>query len=335
VTRPSQPRSASWIGWLVGAAAVLAVIGAAVHRSEARDFAALAQRAHPSWLLLALALQAATYAAQGQIWRVVSRAAGVPLSPLAAYKLSLAELFVDQALPSAGISGTLLVAGSLERRGMPRPAVHAGVLLRLASYYVAYALALGTALLAARVSLLLDAWVALGSVLFVGFATALAAIALALPGRAPHGLLRRAASFPALARPLRILTDADPGLVRSPWLLFQACACHLAILGLDAATLRVLIEALGAHVPAVGLFASFMISTLFRTIGILPGGLGSFEAASVLTLHMIGLEIPVALAATLLFRGASFWLPMLPGMWFSRYALAPAASRGAPEPPAA
>ena len=45
------------------------------------------------------------------------------------------------------------------------------------------------------------------------------------------------------------------------------------------------------------------------------------EAASVLTLRMIGVAIPVALSATLLFRGLTFWLPMLPGYWFSRRAI--------------
>jgi hypothetical protein len=44
------------------------------------------------------------------------------------------------------------------------------------------------------------------------------------------------------------------------------------------------------------------------------GGLGAFEAASVLTLKVAG----VSLAATLLFRGLSFWLPMVPGLVFSR-----------------
>jgi hypothetical protein len=38
---------------------------------------------------------------------------------------------------------------------------------------------------------------------------------------------------------------------------------------------------------------------------------------------MVGVALPVALSATLLFRGLSFWLPMVPGYWFSRRAVAP------------
>jgi Mg2+-importing ATPase len=42
---------------------------------------------------------------------------------------------------------------------------------------------------------------------------------------------------------------------------------------------------------------------------------------------MVGVPVAVALAATLLFRGLSFWLPMLPGLWLAHREL-----RGAPVP---
>jgi uncharacterized membrane protein YbhN (UPF0104 family) len=35
-------------------------------------------------------------------------------------------------------------------------------------------------------------------------------------------------------------------------------------------------------------------------------------------MRLMGVRVPVALAATLLFRGVSFWLPMIPGLWISR-----------------
>jgi Mg2+-importing ATPase len=38
----------------------------------------------------------------------------------------------------------------------------------------------------------------------------------------------------------------------------------------------------------------------------------------VLTLRAAGLSLPVALSATMLFRGVTFWLPMLPGFPASR-----------------
>jgi Mg2+-importing ATPase len=95
---------------------------------------------------------------------------------------------------------------------------------------------------------------------------------------------------------------------------------QLAILLLDTATVWFLILSLGEVSSPAGVFVSFILSNLFRIIGILPGGLGSFEAASVVTLGLAGVPVTVALAATLLFRGLSFWLPMFPGLVFSRAA---------------
>jgi len=45
---------------------------------------------------------------------------------------------------------------------------------------------------------------------------------------------------------------------------------------------------------------------MFRTVGIVRGGLGTFEATSVWALNLMGVSLPVGLAATLLFRGLSF-----------------------------
>jgi len=56
-----------------------------------------------------------------------------------------------------------------------------------------------------------------------------------------------------------------------------------------------------------------MLSTLARTLGVVPGGLGVFEGVSVATLKLIGVPVATGLAATLLFRFFTFWLPMVPG----------------------
>src|SRR5512140_399826 len=90
------------------------------------------------------------------------------------------------------------------------------------------------------------------------------------------------------------------------------------ILVLDAATLWVMLLALAVSAHPAPVFASFMLSTLARTLGVIPGGLGIFEAVSVATLHLSGVPVAAGLAATLLFRGLSFWLPMAPGLILAR-----------------
>ena len=110
-------------------------------------------------------------------------------------------------------------------------------------------------------------------------------------------------------------------------------AWQTVIFLLDAATMWVLIQSLGTTASPGAVFASFMIASVFRTVGIVPGGLGTFEATSVWTLNMLGVSVPVGLAATLLFRGLSFWLPMLPGWWVSRRITASTVAATLPEGP--
>jgi Mg2+-importing ATPase len=238
--------------------------------------------------------------------------------PLAvAFRLSLAKLFIDQALPSAGLSGTLVAARALEQRGVARAVVMAAMVIDGVAYYGAYVLALLAALLVAAPSgnarLLF-----LPAALFLAlFSVAFAAAALAIAGRSSPRL-GNLARIPLVGRVAALLGQSDPGLVRSPALLFRCVGLQLAVVLLDAATVWVLVHALGAAAPPLRVYGSYMASSLLRTISIVPGGLGVFEAASVITLQQAGVSIPVALGATLLFRGLSFWLPMAPGLWFTR-----------------
>ena len=108
---------------------------------------------------------------------------------------------------------------------------------------------------------------------------------------------------------------------RNPRLLSWASGYSLLIVLLDALTLWALLHAVGHAAPFAGIFASFMLASVLRSVGIVPGGLGAFEAAAVATLSWAGVPLAAGLSATLLFRVLSFWLPMLPGFWLSRDAL--------------
>jgi uncharacterized membrane protein YbhN (UPF0104 family) len=315
-----------WLSWLLGAALLAAVVTLALHAAEAEAFVGLAERSEPWWLAGALVLQACTYAAQGRIWLVVGAAAAFELPRQIAFELALAKLFADQALPSAGLSSSILIAQALEQRHLPSLAVKAAVLVNIVSYHLAYAVALVGALVLLIVRGNTNALVMATAVSFLLFSLGLSAAILVLSGR--HG--PRPLGFtkvPALRTLADFIAGADPSLVRSPRVLAETIVLQGAIVLLDAATVWVLILALGATASASGVFVSFMIASLFRTMGIMPGGLGTFEASSVLMLRMVGVDMAVALSATLLFRGLSFWLPMLPGYWCSRRVLAATGTR--------
>lgn len=305
--------------WPLALALLAVVVATSVHLSEERAFVELLERARPSWLAGAVLLQLVTYLAQGAVWSCVLRAGGHALSLTKACRLSVAKLFVDQVVPSAGISGTLVFARALERDGIPRRVVMSAVVVNTFSSNATYVGALLLALGLARSQLGLRGRLAALAALF-GIVS-LAVASLAASGRREGAVGRALAHVPVLKRVGGLLAQADRSLSRRWDVLLAATALQAVILMCDAATVWALLRSLGTRAPLLGVSASFITSSLFRMVNLLPGGLGSFEVASVVTLKMTGASLAAALSATMLFRVLSFWLPMIPGFLFSRGAV--------------
>ena len=307
---------ARWISWFFGLGVMVAVVMFATHHSQEKAFAQLVLHAQPAWLLIALLLQAGTYLTDASIWQRVLGSANI-LRPLRSYVgLSLAKLFMDQAIPSVGLSGTLLVIRALDRRGVPRGASMAAVVIDLVSYYAAYVLALCIALVIVWVRGELTPLMAVPAGIFVPLAAAVPLTLLWVSrGRTLPGWLER---LPFIRTALQALGEATPAIAHNVSLITRCMGLQLAIIAFDAGTLWIMLRALGLMVHPAPVFASFMLSTLARTLGMVPGGLGVFEAVSVATLKLIGVPVVAGLSATLLFRFFTFWLPMAPGLILAR-----------------
>ncbi len=305
-----------WISVLFGVVILVAVVLFATHRSEEREFVRLVSHAQPAWLLLGLLLQIGTYVAAAMILRRTILRAGIS-RPLRSYMgLAVAKLFMDQVVPSGGMSGTLLIVRALDRRGIPRGTSMAAIVVDLVSYYAAYFATLVIALGVVWIHGDLTLYIILPTAIFA-FVAAGVPVVLVLVSRG-RTLPRWIQRLPIVGQGLRALAEATPGLAHDGSLIARCMGLQVAIFLLDAGTLWIMLQALGLSVHPARVFASFMLSTLARTLGIVPGGLGVFEAASVATLKLVGVPIAAGLAATLLFRGFSYWLPMLPGMLLAR-----------------
>ena len=237
--------NAYWFSWMLGAAILVAVVIAALHVADGRELMDVAGRAKPWWLVLAVCLQGATYLAQGEILRRVLRAAGYHVPVTAAYEVSLTKLFIDQALPSAGIGSTIVVAKALERRAVPRAVVAASMVINVASYHAAYVVCLGIALgiTTSRGETRLP--VLLVSVLVLAFSVAVTAGLLFLSGRDVDSIAAKPQRFSALRNAVVFLKDADPHLTRHSQLLVEAIVWQAVLFVLDAASMWVLIQSLG------------------------------------------------------------------------------------------
>ena len=306
------------LSWVVGLLGFIALILAVLHFGSLDRLVELVRSARPAWLLLALLVQATTYVSAALVWRQALRRAGHKRSLRTLVPLGIAKLFTDQVLPSGGISGTLLVVSGLIRRRVPPEVAMAAMLAGLLSYDFAYLIVVltsaGILWLHSRANLAL--FVGVG--IFVLVTVAIPAAVLSLKrwsDREPITWLRK---LPGMSALFQALVEAPTDLLRSPGLLVETAGLQLGIFLLDALTLWLAFCAIG-EVPAIWVvFVSFAIASMIATIGPIPVGLGTFEAGSVGMLSFLGVSLEAALAGTLLLRGLTFWLPMLPGIWLAR-----------------
>jgi Mg2+-importing ATPase len=308
----------TWLSWLFGISVVTTVALVAGHFTEQRDFARLLERAQPQWLAAGFLLQVGTYLAEAGAFRSILARAGLKRPMGALVRLAFAKLFLDQAVPSGGLSGTLLVVNGLERRGVDRVTGTAAVLLDLRAFYAAYTVALLVALGLAWQSGHLTAPIAALSGVFLALA---AAMSFLLTRWSSGKHVNHVERWRLLAPLFKAFEEAAPAVRRDGRLFARCVGFELAIVVLDALTVAAMLAAVGAPTHLAPVFVSFMLSSVARILGIVPGGLGTFEAASVASLRAAGVPVAAALAATLLFRGLSFWLPLLPGLVLARLEL--------------
>jgi len=290
-----------------------------VHLGTLEEFARLVVALRPAWFSLALAAQAATYVGASAAWARTLRRAGYPRPLRLLVPLGVAKLFTDQVVPSGGVSGAILVTRALTRRGVPADAAMAVLLVGLVSYFAAYLTAALVSLAILWVHHRANAAVLAAVGVFIIVVVAIPWGVLRLKAWAPRLLAGWARRPPGAARLLHAIADAPTDLVRDPRLLAQTVPLEFAIFFLDALTLWLVLRGLGQDPPLWIAFVSFVMASVAATLGPIPLGLGTFEAASIGMLHLLGITIEAALAATLILRGLTFWLPMLPGLYLARH----------------
>jgi uncharacterized membrane protein YbhN (UPF0104 family) len=306
------------LAWLPGLLALIALAIVLLRLGELERLAAVLGRLSPVAILLAALPQLATYAAAAAVWYAVLRRAAHRRHLAGLYVLGIAKLFMDQALPSGGLSGSLLILSALQRRGISRPVAVAALLIGAMSFHLALVVGAGASLGVMAMHHALSREAVAMAIVCLLLAVALL---VAIPGlrRREIGWLDRwLARLPAVRRARDAIREAPSRLVGDVPLLLAATLLQLTVILLDGATLWILLRALGAAAPYGTAFAAFVLASIIADIVPIPLGLGSFEAALVGLLGLLQVDLAVATGGTLLFRGLSFWLPMLPGVWLAR-----------------
>jgi uncharacterized protein (TIRG00374 family) len=258
----------------------------------------------------------------GEIYAHVLRRAGSPRPLRDLVSLGLAKVFTDQAVPTGGLGGSVVVVRGLERRGQDASTAAAAVVVDLLVHDVVFLLLLGLALAFLRLRHDLSPVVLAAAGLFLVVALTVPGLALGVNARGVDRVPGWVVRLPAVGEVVRAIAAVPHGVLRDARLLGGVALLELGIFALDGLTLAMMLEAVGATARPTTVFAAYTVAYLAGAVGIVPGGLGTFEAGCVATLTLLGVGVEAALTATLLLRLLTFWAPMVPGALAARRELA-------------
>jgi glycosyltransferase 2 family protein len=266
------------------------------------------QAAHPTWLAVGAGLVVLRYVMTAVSLRV---AVGRPLPFGPLFLVQLSSGFVGRLTPE-GVGWVVLNQRYLERAGLARASALAAITLKVLAGIVARL----------AITVLIATLVGTSGVLHVSVPGAwpyLLAIAL---GAALVGLLLRRRIGPAAARAMEPVARGARDLVsvfRQPLRaasLFGASALLTLSYGL---ALAASVMAFGVEASLLPVLAVHLGATAVAAASPTPGNIGAVEVALTAGLTAIGVPPGPAVAAVLVYRLLTFWLPLVPGFIAFRY----------------
>ena len=284
---------------IVSIAAVLVAGYLVVGQLTSVDLATVFSRARWQWVPLVLLASALTYlAAALSLTGYVRETLSFPRTLLA----QLAASFTGFVTPPA-VGGLALNARYLQKAGVSPAGVATGLglsqALNAASHVVLlFGFAAATGATTGR-GLHVPGW-------GFGILAAVAGfflLALAVPG-VRHWLSVR------LLPPLREAMSRLLDLITTPQKLTQALVGGLALNAAYIAALWFAVQAFNGQVGAAGVAVVYLAGAAVGSASPTPGGLGAVEVAMSTGLAALGMAGTVAVSAVLLFRLATFWLPV-------------------------
>ncbi|MEZ5322655.1 MAG: lysylphosphatidylglycerol synthase transmembrane domain-containing protein [Microthrixaceae bacterium] len=261
-------------------------------------------RADWRWIVVALIFSALSYPAAA-ISLAGSIPDPIPFGPNVVAQV--ASSFVGIVAP-AQLGGVALKGRLLQRNGVDPAVAVAGVGLNTVTAFVVHVVMLVTFVWWAGTSDLSRVRLPAASTvaMVLGVAVLLVAVLAALPaGRRLWSTRVR----PAIGRAARGMVD----VARSPLRLLQLVGGSAMVTVSYAAALAASVEAFHGNLPVAPVAIVYLLGSVVQSVVPTPGGLGAAEAAYIGGLTAIGLTSERAVAAVLLFRLVTFWLPVLPG----------------------
>jgi glycosyltransferase 2 family protein len=266
------------------------------------------------YVLIAVVLQALTYICNGAMWTSTLSRFGHKISVGMVSTLSVMKLFIDQMIPSFGMSGDLMIVKRLLADSIEKGEATTVLIINLFTRYASYVVLFVAAVILLWQGDYLNRSIEILAAVFLVFVIGACIGIYFLIRRAYRGgIPTRIARMKFLKPFITALTEAEGSMFRYPALWVKVGLLQASIFILDILTLQALVWSLGYSVSFEHAYMSFMLASAVATLSVIPAGVGAFEGTAVATLVLFKVPFDIAVAGTLLLRGFAYWIPMIPG----------------------
>jgi uncharacterized protein (TIRG00374 family) len=298
----------------------------AVHYiGKLKDIEKLMMQMEPAWLLLAVSTQILTYLIYALIVRLLVKDKPGTTDFLLFFKLSIAIMFVNQVLPTGGVSGDGYIFNQLIKRKVSRYNAFTAMVLESISYYAAILIFLLIFYtwylnLTTGNTILITYTVILG---FVFYVLLFVLVLIVSNGHNISFVMHKLERFGFIKRliekaNLLSLQNESEGtfkmLGRKKKEIAQTIILQLVIILSDVVTVWALIKGFHVDMPFALVAFGLLLSLVIGALPISPGSLIVYESAMTYFFTRLGAPVHAALIITLLYRFLTFWLPIPIGL---------------------
>ena len=275
-------------------------------------------------VLLALACQFGKFLAIALTFHLLLRVLNYRIPIPYLFRSGIAMIFLNQTIPSMGTSGNAFMYAALQRRGVSGGSAVIVTILNLLTFYIAFFLLAFGAVVYLAWGHKLKLGHAIGLCVFLVMMLSLF-IWIRLRTRSKARLHRTISDINRLvarvsggslsqAIPDHFVDDFFEGralIVRSKKRFILPVATNLGVFLADSATLLVAFRALGhPEVLYRYVVAGYVLGVIMYAFAFVPGALGIYEFGMAGMFIALGVGRPAAFAASIIFRGFNFWLPI-------------------------
>jgi len=242
------------------------------------------------------------------------------------YKTAIVMLFLNQALPSMGISGNAYLFSTLKKHDVKSGKNIFMVIFNLIVLYTSYLALITLAILYLLFRGNLTT-LQLSAAIIMGVGTILLIfIVLFLLEKASR--IRKLLKFISFFLPINALDSKEitaellagkEQIKKEQKIFFRAVATRTASFVVECLMIAMIFFAFGVTPNLIAITVAYLIATLFSLISFIPCGMGVFEATMILTFKGFGVPYEAAIITTLVFRGFAFWLPMPIGLYLYKH----------------